>query len=108
MELTPRQQDILRILKAKGEVNVKDIAIELKISQKTAKGYIRELSRLGMVESDELGNVKLKVNPQNKEEEIYKLIQIHESEINSLKKEIEELKNEVIRLKRRSKASERS
>ncbi|MCI2414235.1 MAG: winged helix-turn-helix transcriptional regulator [Candidatus Aramenus sp.] len=104
MELTPRQQDILRILKAKGQVNVKDIAIELKISQKTAKGYIRDLMRLGMVESDDAGNVKLKTDAQNKEEEIYKIVQIHESEINSLKKEIEELKEEIIRLKKRSKA----
>ncbi|MBW9140712.1 MAG: winged helix-turn-helix transcriptional regulator [Candidatus Aramenus sp.] len=104
MELTPRQQDILRILKAKGQVNVKDIAIELKISQKTAKGYIRDLMRLGMVESDDAGNVKLKTDSQNKEEEIYKIVQIHESEINSLKKEIEELKEEIIRLKKRGKA----
>ncbi|EWG07433.1 MAG: hypothetical protein ASUL_05556 [Candidatus Aramenus sulfurataquae] len=104
MELTPRQQDILRILKAKGQVNVKDIAIELKISQKTAKGYIRDLMRLGMVESDDAGYVKLKTDAQNKEEEIYKIVQIHESEINSLKKEIEELKEEIIRLKKRGKA----
>jgi Mn-dependent DtxR family transcriptional regulator len=103
MELTPRLQDVLSIIKNKGEINVKDLALELKVSQKTAKGYVRELSRLGLIESDEIGNIKIKVNEENKEEEIYKLVQIHESEINSLKKEINELKEELIKIKRKNK-----
>ncbi|AWR94279.1 HTH domain-containing protein [Acidianus brierleyi] len=103
MELTPRLQDVLSIIKNRGEINVKDLALELKVSQKTAKGYVRELSRLGLIESDEIGNIKIRSNEENREEEIYKLVQIHESEINSLKKEINELREELMKIKRKNK-----
>jgi len=103
MELTPRLQDVLSIIKNRGEINVKDLALELKVSQKTAKGYVRELSRLGLIESDEIGNIKIRLDVGNKEEEIYKLVQIHESEINSLKKEINELREELMKIKRKNK-----
>ncbi len=103
MELTPRLQDVLSIIKNRGEINVKDLALELKVSTKTAKGYVRELSRLGLIESDEIGNIKIRSNEENKEEEIYKLVQIHESEINSLKKEINELREELMKIRRKNK-----
>jgi Mn-dependent transcriptional regulator len=60
MELTPRLQDIVNILKNKGSINVKDLALEIKVSPKTAKGYARELQRLGLVDMDQDGNIRLK------------------------------------------------
>ncbi|TRM98550.1 winged helix-turn-helix domain-containing protein, partial [Sulfolobus sp. E1] len=50
MELTPRLQDIINIVKSRGNVNIKDLALEIKVSPKTAKGYARELQRLGLIE----------------------------------------------------------
>lgn len=100
MELTPRLQDIISILKERGSVNLKDLALELKISPKTAKGYARELYRLGFVEIDENDNIKLKSdNPENLES-LKKTVEIHENEIAMLKKEIEQLKEEISKLKK--------
>ncbi len=65
MELTPRLQDIIEILKVKGEVNVQDLALQLKVSPKTAKGYVRELERLGYASMDESGNIKLALDNSN-------------------------------------------
>ncbi|AWR97508.1 winged helix-turn-helix transcriptional regulator [Acidianus sulfidivorans JP7] len=103
MELTPRLQDVINLVKEKGQINLRDLALELKVSPKTAKGYVRELSRLGFVEIDNEENIKLKNNSSNNLESIEKIIQIHESEINALKKELEELKEEFLKLKRKSK-----
>lgn len=50
MELTPRLQDIIEILKVKGEVNVQDLALQLKVSPKTAKGYVRNLRGWAMLQ----------------------------------------------------------
>ncbi|BDC19565.1 winged helix-turn-helix transcriptional regulator [Acidianus sp. HS-5] len=103
MELTPRLQDVINIVKQKGEINLRDLALELKVSPKTAKGYVRELTRLGFVEMDEKENVKLKIVQDDSVENLKKIIEIHESEINALKKEIEELKTEVIKLRKKNK-----
>ncbi len=102
MELTPRLQDVINIVKQKGEINLRDLALELKVSPKTAKGYVRELTRLGFVEMDEKENVKLKIAHEDPVENLRKIIEIHESEINALKKEIEELKTEVIKLRKKN------
>ncbi|EZQ10870.1 MULTISPECIES: HTH domain-containing protein [Acidianus] len=104
MELTPRLQDILNMVKNKGEINVKDLALELKVSPKTAKGYVKELERLGFITVDEREVIKLKAEGENAIEKLEKIVQIHESEINALKKEIDDLKEEVLKLKRKSKA----
>ncbi len=104
MELTPRLQDIINILKEKGELNIKDLALELKVSPKTAKGYIRELSRLGFVEEDKDGNVKLKAQEEKYDSnEIKKIIEMHENEIANLKKKIEEIEQEIDSLKKKGK-----
>ncbi|MDT7900848.1 MAG: winged helix-turn-helix transcriptional regulator [Acidianus sp.] len=102
MELTPRLQDVINIVKQKGEINLKDLALELKVSPKTAKGYVRELTRLGFLEIDEKENVKLKVTQEDPVESLKKIIEIHESEINALKKEVEELKTEIIKLRKKN------
>lgn len=102
MELTPRLQDIVSLLKEKKEMNIKDLALQLKISPKTAKGYARELYRLGFVEIEN-DNIKFKTdNPMgnNGNDEIKKILDAHESEIASLKKEIEALKEEIAKLKK--------
>lgn len=104
MQLTPRLQDVINLIKEKGEVNLKDLALELKVSPKTAKGYVRELARLGFVEMDGNENIKLKVEKQNNVEELEKIVQIHESEINALKKDLEELKEELFKLKKKVKS----
>lgn len=104
MQLTPRLQDVINLIKERGEINLKDLALELKVSPKTAKGYIRELARLGFVEVDDKENVKLKIEKQNDVEELQKIIQIHESEINALKKDLEELREEVLKLKKKIKS----
>jgi Mn-dependent DtxR family transcriptional regulator len=104
MELTPRLQDIVNILRSKGSMSVKDLALEIKVSPKTAKGYVRELIRLGIVEEDENGNIKLKeLNEVTKYEEVKKVLNIHESEIAYLKKELESLKEELAKLKKKGK-----
>ncbi|QGR20025.1 winged helix-turn-helix transcriptional regulator [Stygiolobus azoricus] len=100
MELTPRLQDIISILKERGTVNLKDLALELKISPKTAKGYARELYRLGFVEMDENDNLKLKNENPDSVEHLKKTVEIHGNEIALLKKEIEQLKEEITRLKK--------
>jgi len=99
MELTPRLQDIISILKEKKEMNIKDLALELKISPKTAKGYVRELYRLGYVEIVD-DNVKLKTENPNQDGELKKILEAHEAEIANLKKEIEMLKVEISKLKK--------
>ncbi|WP_338604731.1 winged helix-turn-helix transcriptional regulator [Sulfolobus tengchongensis] len=106
MELTPRLQDIINILKNKGNINVKDLALEIKVSPKTAKGYARELQRLGLVEMDQDGNLKLKEQKEEHvdKEKLLKTLENHESEIASLKKEIEEIKVELEKLKKKGKA----
>ncbi|QIW25117.1 HTH domain-containing protein [Sulfolobus sp. S-194] len=104
MELTPRLQDIISILKEKKEINIKDLALELKISPKTAKGYARELYRLGFVELDN-DNIKLKNSQPVSSDELKKILDAHEAEIANLKKEIELLKEELAKIKKsRSKA----
>ncbi|ARM76213.1 HTH domain-containing protein [Acidianus manzaensis] len=103
MELTPRLQDVINLVKEKGQMSLKDLALELKVSPKTAKGYVRELSRLGFVEMDDNENIKLKTNNENNIESLEKIVQIHESEINALKKDLEELKEELLKLKRKNK-----
>lgn len=105
MQLTPRLQDVINLIKERGEINLKDLALELKVSPKTAKGYVRELARLGFVEVDNNENVRLKVEKQqNNIEELQKIIEIHESEIHALKKDLEELKEEVLKLKKKVKS----
>ena len=99
MELTPRLQDIISILKEKKEMNIKDLALQLRISPKTAKGYVRELYRLGYVEIEN-ENVKLKTDNPDQNNEIKKILESHEIEIANLKKEIEMLKVEVSKLKK--------
>lgn len=104
MELTPRLNDIINILKDKGEINIKDLALQLKVSPKTAKGYIRELSRLGFIESDENGNIKLKQTQENSgSDELKKIIEVHEIEISNLKKKIDEIEQEISTLKKKNK-----
>jgi Mn-dependent DtxR family transcriptional regulator len=100
MELTPRLQDIVSILKEKGSINIKDLALQLKISPKTAKGYARELYRLGYVEIDENDNIRLKSENPNDVSELKKVLEQHDSEISVLKKEIEQLKEEINKLKK--------
>ncbi|BDC00159.1 winged helix-turn-helix transcriptional regulator [Saccharolobus caldissimus] len=104
MELTPRLQDIINIIKNRGSVNIKDLALEIKVTPKTAKGYARELQRLGLVEIDQDGNIKLKEQKENENDKILKTLENHENEILSLKKEIEMLKEELQKLKKRGKA----
>ncbi|MDT7860933.1 MAG: HTH domain-containing protein [Saccharolobus sp.] len=104
MELTPRLQDIINIIKNRGSVNIKDLALEIKVTPKTAKGYARELQRLGLVEIDQDGNIKLKEQNENENDKILKTLENHENEILSLKKEIEMLKEELQKLKKRGKA----
>ncbi|MBB5253900.1 winged helix-turn-helix transcriptional regulator [Sulfurisphaera ohwakuensis] len=99
MELTPRLQDIISILKEKKEINIKDLALELKISPKTAKGYARELYRLGFVELDN-DNIKLKNSQPVSSDELKKILDAHEAEITNLKKEIELLKEELAKIKK--------
>ncbi|MBP1357753.1 MAG: winged helix-turn-helix transcriptional regulator [Sulfolobus sp.] len=99
MELTPRLQDIISLLKEKKEINIKDLALELRISPKTAKGYARELYRLGFVEIED-ETIKLKNEDPNNNGEVKKILEEHEMEINNLKKEIELLKGEIARLKK--------
>ncbi|BFI76133.1 winged helix-turn-helix transcriptional regulator [Sulfurisphaera ohwakuensis] len=99
MELTPRLQDIISILKEKKEINIKDLALELKISPKTAKGYARELYRLGFVELDN-DNIKLKNSQPVSSDELKKILDAHEAEIANLKKEIELLKEELAKIKK--------
>ncbi|BAB67445.1 winged helix-turn-helix transcriptional regulator [Sulfurisphaera tokodaii] len=99
MELTPRLQDIISILKEKKEINIKDLALELKISPKTAKGYARELYRLGFVELDN-DNIKLKNSQPVSSDELRKILDAHEAEIANLKKEIELLKEELAKIKK--------
>ncbi|MEM3863841.1 MAG: winged helix-turn-helix transcriptional regulator [Metallosphaera sp.] len=103
MELTPRLQDILNIIKNKGEINVQDIALILKVSPKTAKGYIRELSRLGFVSVSEEGVVKLVRRTDDPIEKLTKIIEIHEGEIEMLRRQVEELRQELQKLKRKGK-----
>jgi len=103
MELTPRLQDIINLLKEKGVINIKDLALEIKVSPKTAKGYIRELVRLGLVDVDNDGNVRLRESHKDTFEEIKKILNVHESEISYLKKELEALKEELARLKKKGK-----
>ncbi|TRN02435.1 winged helix-turn-helix domain-containing protein [Sulfolobus sp. F1] len=102
MELTPRLQDIINIVKTRGNVNIKDLALEIKVSPKTAKGYARELQRLGLIEVDQDGNIKLK-NEEDPQQKIIKTLEAHESEISALKKEIEALKEELQRIKKKGK-----
>ncbi|ABP94369.1 MULTISPECIES: winged helix-turn-helix transcriptional regulator [Metallosphaera] len=104
MELTPRLQDIVNIIRNKGEINIQDIALFLKVSPKTAKGYVRELVRLGYVSMDESGNVKLILASENPIERITKIVEIHEGEISMLRKQIEELREELQKLKKRGKS----
>lgn len=99
MELTPRLQDIISLLKEKKEINIRDLALELRISPKTAKGYVRELYRLGYVEIEE-ENVKLKTDNPVPDNEIKKILEAHEMEIANLKKEIEMLKGEISKIKK--------
>ncbi|QKR00013.1 HTH domain-containing protein [Metallosphaera tengchongensis] len=101
MELTPRLQDIINIIKNKGDINVQDIALYLKVSPKTAKGYIRELVRLGYVTVDEGGNIKLLIKGEDPVEKISKIIEIHESEISLLRKQLEEMREEIQKMKKR-------
>ncbi|MEM0173580.1 MAG: winged helix-turn-helix transcriptional regulator [Sulfolobaceae archaeon] len=103
MELTPRLQDIINLLKEKGTINIKDLALEIKVSPKTVKGYVRELVRLGFVEVDNEGNIKLKESHKDSFEEIKKVLNVHESEIAYLKKELEALKEELSKLKKKGK-----
>ncbi|AAY80369.1 winged helix-turn-helix transcriptional regulator [Sulfolobus acidocaldarius] len=100
MELTPRLQDIISILKEKGgSVNIRDLALQLKISPKTAKGYARELYRLGYIEMDENENMILKrENPENITD-LKKTVETHTAEIEALKKEVEFLKEELSRFR---------
>lgn len=99
MELTPRLQDIISLLKERKEINIKDLALELKISPKTAKGYARELYRLGFVEiNDE--SIKLKTENPTSGEDFKKILEAHEAEISNLKKEIEMLKEEIYKMKK--------
>ncbi|QXJ30697.1 winged helix-turn-helix transcriptional regulator [Saccharolobus shibatae] len=106
MELTPRLQDIVNILKNKGSINVKDLALEIKVSPKTAKGYARELQRLGLVDMDQDGNIRLKENKVEHpdSEKLLKTLENHENEITLLKKEIEAIKGELEKLKKKGKA----
>lgn len=104
MELTPRLQDIIEIIKSKGSINVKDLALEIKVSPKTAKGYARELQRLGFIEMDEEGNLKLKEQQNENNDKLLKILENHENEISSLKKEVELLKAEIEKLKNKRKA----
>lgn len=99
MELTPRLQDIVSLLKEKKEINIKDLALELRISPKTAKGYARELYRLGFVEIEN-ETIKLKSEDPNNSDEVKKILGEHEMEINNLRKEIELLKGEIAKLKK--------
>ena len=99
MELTPRLQDIISLLKEKKEINIRDLALELRISPKTAKGYARELYRLGYVEIDE-ENIKLKTDNPTPDNEIKKILEAHEIEIANLRKEIEMLKGEILKMKK--------
>ncbi|WP_256201649.1 winged helix-turn-helix transcriptional regulator [Sulfuracidifex metallicus] len=59
MELPPRLQDIVAIIRERGIINMTDLALQLKVSPKTMKGYVRELIRTGIVEVDDEGNVKI-------------------------------------------------
>jgi len=99
MELTPRLQDIISLLKEKKEINIRDLALELRISPKTAKGYARELYRLGYVEIEE-ENIKLKTDNPTSDNEIKKILEAHEIEIANLRKEIEMLKGEILKMKK--------
>jgi len=99
MELTPRLQDIISLLKEKKEINIRDLALELRISPKTAKGYARELYRLGYVEIEE-ENIKLKTDNPTSDSEIKKILEAHEIEIANLRKEIEMLKGEILKMKK--------
>jgi len=99
MELTPRLQDIISLLKEKKEINIRDLALELRISPKTAKGYARELYRLGYVEIEE-ENIKLKTDNPTPDNEIKKILEAHEIEIANLRKEIEMLKGEILKMKK--------
>jgi len=99
MELTPRLQDIISLLKEKKEINIRDLALELRISPKTAKGYARELYRLGYVEIEE-ESIKLKTDNPTPDNEIKKILEAHEVEIANLRKEIEMLKGEISKMKK--------
>jgi len=79
-----------------------DLALQLKVSPKTMKGYVRELIRTGIVEVDDEGNVKIsQKSNESFEEKVMKMLEIHESQISMLTKEILELKEQVNKLKKR-------
>ncbi|MCY0850710.1 winged helix-turn-helix transcriptional regulator [Sulfuracidifex metallicus] len=102
MELPPRLQDIVAIIRERGIINMTDLALQLKVSPKTMKGYVRELIRTGIVEVDDEGNVKIsQKSNESFEEKVMKMLEIHESQISMLTKEILELKEQVNKLKKR-------
>ena len=101
MELAPRLQEVLTVIRENGRMSISDLALNLKVSYKTAKGYVRELERLGYVQ--EVGNDEVEfkeVGPLDTLDRIKKVVELHDSELYAMKKELEALKEEVIRLKR--------
>ncbi len=102
MELPPRLQDIVALIKEKGVINMTDLALQLKVSPKTMKGYVRELTRTGLVEIDSEGNIRIsQKQDENFEEKVKKILEIHESQISMLMKEVIDLKDQVAKLKKR-------
>lgn len=93
----------MNMVKNKGEMDLREIALFLKVSPKTAKGYVRELVRLGYMEMDENGIVRLVVKSEDPVQKLTKLMEIHESEIAMLKKSLEEVREELMKLKRKQK-----
>ena len=101
MELTPRLQETLSIVKSSGEISVTDLALQLRVSEKTARSYVKDLARLGYVE--EVGDSKVRFKEPGGTETIDRLrksVELHEAELRFLKTEVERLREEVSRLKR--------
>jgi Mn-dependent DtxR family transcriptional regulator len=101
VELSPRLQETLSIIKSHGEVEISDLALELKVSYKTAKSYVKDLARLGYVE--EVGEDKVRFKQPDGMESVDKLkkvVELHDTELYALRRELEALRQEVLRLKR--------
>ncbi len=102
MELPPRLQDIVALIKKKEVINMTDLALQLKVSPKTMKGYVRELAREGLVEIDADGNIRISQREEETfEVRVKKILEIHESQISMLMKEVAELRDQVSKLKKR-------
>jgi len=101
VELTPRLQETLSIVKSSGEISVTDLALQLRVSEKTARSYVKDLARLGYLE--EVGDNRVRFKEPGGTETIDRLrkfVELHEAELRFLKTEVERLREEVSRLKR--------